>query len=158
MKFIITSFVVLLAVGVSYGQDDLGDWYFTLGNAPPKINEENLLIISVDLPDGWGLYSSDFTAGTIGPTPTVFDFGTSSGLQTIDPVRSTKPLTVEDEGLGLRFTYFVSKAEFRQCFRLIKPNARIKGIIKGHLFQIETGKTKSFEKSVDLAINTTTTN
>jgi len=158
MKFIITSSVVFLAVVMSYGQDNLGDWYFTLGNASPKINEENQLIISIDLPDGWGLYSSDFTAGSIGPAPTIFDFGPSSGLQTVDPVRSIKPLTIEDEGLGLRFTYFISKAEFRQCFRLVKPNARIKGIIKGHLFQAETGKTISFEKSIDLEINTITTN
>ncbi len=149
-------FFALLAVSQCYGQDNLGDWYFTLANGEPKIREENQLIISVDLPQGWGLYSSDFTAASIGPLPTVFDFDSSTGIQIVEPVKAIKSLTIEDDSFGLRYTYFISKAEFRQCIRLTTTAAHIKGVIRGHLFEITTGKTISFEKPIDLNFPVTT--
>ncbi|NBP69272.1 MAG: hypothetical protein EBR30_10200 [Cytophagia bacterium] len=128
-------------------------WHFTLSNADVKLHEDNQLIIAVDLPEGWGLYASDFQAETFGPTPTIISFDNSKDYVVIDNVRDINPVRAEEPSFDLQYAYFTTAAEFRQSIRLMKSRTNIKGVISGKLFNLNNGKTIPFEKTFDFTID-----
>jgi len=158
MKVVATLLLILPNLSTLYAQVDSVRWYFTLSNGLPRLKEDNQLIISADLPDGWGLYSSDFQSGTIGPIPTTFHFEKPVEFSTLDALHPVNPIRVDEPSFDLTYYYFVRTAEFRQCIQFISPLTKIKGAIKGQLFHLETGKTVDFKRPFDLTVNIDTKN
>jgi len=148
--YYIISFFSLLT-SHTYGQAEVdASWYFTLSNPDLLKGEENSLIISVDLPEDWGIYSSDFVSASFGPEPTRFSFEVNDSVKLMDRVRAINATALEDPALDLHYTYFIGKAEFRQCIVVKSSHASIQGFIKGKYFHRTSGKTIDFEKPFDL--------
>ena len=144
-------FIVCLFMVTTYGQTEVGaSWYFTLSNPDLSKGEENNLIISVDLPEDWGIYSSDFVSASFGPEPTRFSFEVNDSVKLMDRVRAVNATALEDPALDLHYTYFIGKAEFRQCIIVKSSHASIQGFIKGKYFHRTSGRTIDFEKPFDL--------
>lgn len=158
MKFVASILFLLLFNVAALAQADSAHWHFTFANAAPRLNEDNQLIISADLPEGWGLYSTDFTQASIGPAPTVIAFESPIEYAALDALRPIKPVLIEDKTFELTYTYFVGNAEFRQCIQFIAHQTRIKGTIRGHLFHLASGKTVPFQKPFDLTVKIDSTN
>lgn len=153
MKVVVFFTLIFINHFTLFAQADSIHWHFTLSNADPKLNEDNQLIISINLPEDWGMYASNFQSGTFGPTPTLILFNEPVEYFALDAIRSINPTQAEEPSFDLKYAYFASQAEFRQCIRLIKNQTNIKGIIKGQLFHLKNGKTSPFEKAFDLTIN-----
>ena len=83
-----------------------------------------------DLPAGWILYSSDFTAD-LGPRPASFKFEESSSYAPLGPVRAAHSRHRVDKTWGTTYTYFEKAAEFHQTIRLLTVTDRIAGHIDG---------------------------
>lgn len=152
MKPLFSLFIVLSAYTHLFGQLDSARWYFTLADADPKLNVDNQLIISVDLPDGWGLYSTDFKPESLGPAPTSFQFEAVTNYLALDDLRPIRPHAGSEPAFDFHYTYFVSKAEFRQCIRLVRTKTHIKGVVKGQFFHLQSGEAQPFEKTFDYTI------
>ncbi len=156
----IVTLLALFVVNFSglLAQADSARWYFTLSNGEPRLKEDNQLIIAVDLPEEWGMYSSDFQSNTIGPTPTIFLIEKPIEYVALDAMHPIKPIQVNEPSFDLKYSYFTSNAEFRQCIQLVNNQTKIKGVIKGQFFHLRTGKTVDFEKNFNLTINIESTN
>lgn len=158
MKIVVSLLLILVDLPKTSAQVDSARWYFTFANSVPRLKEDNQLIISADLPDGWGLYSSDFQSRSIGPAPTVIQFEHPIEFTMLDRFKPINPIQIVEASFDLTYSYFTHTAEFRQCVQFIRPQTKIKGVIKGQLFHITTGKTIDFEKPFDLTVSIDITN
>ena len=137
-------------------QSPRGEWHVTLGNPAASLNEENELIISVNLPEGWGIYSTNFASSSFGPEPTVFEFNSSPNYLLQGKIRAIDPIAVDYEMLSISYAYFESKAEFRQRIHLLDYPAKLNGKISGYLINLKSGKKEPFEESFNFSFDTAT--
>lgn len=139
-------FAALLALqDVARAEEKSPHWTLELSKPSPAVGEEIEVILTAQLPRGWILYSSDFTA-EIGPQPTQFLFSASDSYGVVGPVASIKPKRKKDKTWDTELGYFEERAEFRQKIKVLKPGFAITGRIKGQLCNETDGTCSLFEE------------
>lgn len=153
---IVLLFLLLSASFEILAQSPHGEWHYALENPTASLNEENELIITVSLPDGWGIYATNFASSSFGPEPTVFEFNSSTSHSLNGKVRAVNPIAIEYEMLGISYAYFESKAEFRQRLLLRDFPAKLEGKINGYLIDLKSGKKVPFEETITFSFDLAT--
>ncbi len=146
------TFVILLLATLTtafVGDESGAKWTFT--TAPTvlpehlEVGDEFDLIFTAKLDKEWLLYSSDFK-GDVGPQPTAFYFEPDDSFETVGEVKPIAPKRKKDRVWETDVSYFTQKAEFRQRIRLLKPDYRVTGVIKGQLCSEKNGVCVPFER------------
>ena len=89
--------------------------------------------------------SSDFR-GDVGPQPTAFYFEPDHSFETVGEIKAVASKRKKDRVWETEVSYFTQKAEFRQRIRLLKPDYRVTGVIKGQLCSEKNGVCVPFER------------
>jgi hypothetical protein len=105
-------------------------WYVAVVPAQAKPGDEVEVVFTADIGSGWILYSSDFNV-EIGPRPAKFTFDANPSLSLIGPVQAIDSKRKKDATFGSEYSYFASRAEFRQKAKLIAPLTAVSGRIDG---------------------------
>lgn len=146
-------FVTLLLsaiVATAFVGDEPGaKWTFTTSPATLpnelEVGDEFDLVFTARLGKEWLLYSSDFK-GDVGPQPTAFYFEPDDSFEPVGEVKPVAPKRKKDRVWETDVSYFTQKAEFRQRIRLLKPDYRVSGVIKGQLCSEKNGVCVPFER------------
>lgn len=127
-------------------------WSVKLSEPSVAVGQEVDVIFYVDIQDDWYLYSSDFDPD-LGPMVTEIDFAVSDAYELVGGIRPIGAKEKYDELWEGNYTYFTSKAEFRQT---IKPVSAALNAINGeYAYQVctdVTGQCIPFNDEFSLAI------
>lgn len=88
------------------------------------------LVFTADIGFGWALYSNDFTSD-IGPLPTEFNFVPNETYKLVGTVVPQNPSRKKDRTWDVEYTYFNSKAVFKQKIQVLKKDFAVSGTVKG---------------------------
>jgi thiol:disulfide interchange protein DsbD len=140
----------LLTLLTAFKADEPGaKWTFTVTPTVPdtilEAGDELDLVFTARLDKEWLLYSSDFR-GDVGPQPTAFYFEPDHSFETVGEIKAVASKRKKDRVWETEVSYFTQKAEFRQRIRLLKPDYRVTGVIKGQLCSEKNGVCVPFER------------
>jgi thiol:disulfide interchange protein DsbD len=127
-------------------QADTVRWTVHVVPEHPKPGDALEIVFTADIPSGWILYSSDFSAD-IGPRPARFSFDATPGVDLVEGVRAIKSLRRKDKTWNTAYRYFEGRAEFRQRAKLTAPVQAIAGRIDGQTCFEESGLCKLFHET-----------
>jgi thiol:disulfide interchange protein DsbD len=153
MKFFVRSTLVSLCAVAAAAFALAGDrpvvWQVALVPAAPAVGTEAEVVISARIAPAWIVYASDFKAD-VGPQPTQFSFVPSESFRLVGELTSVNPKHKRDKTWDTEFTYFETRAEFRQKITVVKSGLAIAGRIKGQLCNEHDGTCTLFEESFKL--------
>lgn len=125
-------------------------WRVEPSNAQPGDVAE--LVFSAAIPEGFILYSSDFSS-ELGPRPAKFTFESSDVIELKGPIKAVQSQRRKDKTFGTEYSYFATRAEFRQKIRVLKSGASIAGRIDGQTCQERDGLCLLFKEPFSIRLN-----
>ncbi len=121
-------------------------WHVAVVPAQAKPGDEVEVVFTAEIGAGWILYSSDFNV-EIGPRPAKFTFDASPSLSLVGAVRAIDSKRKNDQTFGSEYSYFSTRAEFRQKARLIAPLTAVSGRIDAQTCFEESGLCELFRET-----------
>jgi thiol:disulfide interchange protein DsbD len=153
MKILVRLTLVLLCVlpiaSFALAADRPVVWQVALVPATPAVGTEAELVITARIAPEWVVYSSEFKAD-FGPQPTQFSFGSSDSFRLVGELTPVNPKHKRDKTWDTEFTYFETRAEFRQKIVVLKEAVAVGGRIKGQLCNERDGTCTLFEEGFKL--------
>ncbi len=127
-------------------------WSYSINPAKATIGQEVELVLTVEIEEGWYLYSSDFDPN-LGPIVTAVNFKKNDSFEAIGSLKAIKPKRKFDDIWGGEVSYFIEKAEFRQKIKVLKEKPSIEGTIEYQTCTIKDGACVGGE--YDFSVNLT---
>ena len=118
---------------------------------PANAGDAAEIVFTADIPAGWILYSSDFTA-ELGPRPAKFSFDANDQVALIGAIEAVKPLRRTDKTFGTEYSYFEKHAQFRQKVKVGAAGTGISGHIAGQTCQEKDGLCSLYRQSFSLSL------
>jgi len=146
--------LALISGAVGWAADAGGQtlrWHVEVVPAQAKPGDEIELVFTADIGAGWILYSSDFNV-EIGPRPAKFTFDANPSLSLVGPIQAIHAQRKTDHNFGTEYSYFASRAEFRQKARVTAPLESITGRIDGQTCFEESGLCELFREKFSASL------
>jgi hypothetical protein len=126
-------------------------WHVAVVPAQAKPGDEVEVVFTADIGSGWILYSSDFEV-EIGPRPAKFTFDASPALSLVGPVTAIGSKWKKDASLGTEYSYFATRAEFRQKAKVLAPVQSVSGRIDAQTCFEASGVCELFREKFSAAL------
>lgn len=127
-------------------------WQWRLEPTAVKPGDDAEIVFSAAIPDGFILYSSDFSA-ELGPRPARFSFDARDGIEIKGPISAVASKRKKDTVFGSEYRYFANRAEFRQKVRVLKNDTTLTGRIDGQTCQEKDGVCLLFKEPFSIRLN-----
>lgn len=133
--------------------DETGlQWQWRVEPKAVKAGDEVEIVFSATIPEGLILYSSDFAA-ELGPRPAKFVFEANDAVELQGSISAVQSQRRKDKVFGTEYTYFASRAEFRQKVRVMKTGVNVTGRIDGQTCQEKDGVCALFKEPFSVRLN-----
>lgn len=153
LRTLLLAGALALATLPSAYADETGlQWQWRVAPNTVKAGDEAEIVFSAAIPEGLILYSSDFAA-ELGPRPAKFVFEANDSVELQGPITAVQSQRRKDKVFGTEYTYFASRAEFRQKVRVLKTGANVTGRIDGQTCQEKDGVCALFKESFAVRLN-----
>jgi len=126
------------------------EWKNEVSDKEIKTGDNIELIFFADIDQDWYLYSSDFDP-EVGPMVTTFNFNPNLSYELIGEIKPIGAKSKYDSIFEGEYTYFKSKAEFRQSIRVLRTNLQIEGNYEYQVCSDIDGKCIPFDEDFRFA-------
>ncbi|MBL8266110.1 protein-disulfide reductase DsbD domain-containing protein [Steroidobacter sp.] len=127
-------------------------WQWRVEPSAVKPGEDAEIIFSAAIPEGFILYSSDFSA-ELGPRPAKFSYEARDDIEIKGPIAAVESKRKKDKVFGSEYSYFANRAEFRQKVRVLKSDTTLTGRIDGQTCQEKDGVCLLFKEPFSIRLN-----
>jgi len=123
-------------------------WSYDVSANEVKVGDEVDLIFNVAIDRKWYLYSSDFDP-ECGPIVTTFEFVNDASYEVIGKIRPIGAKKKIDDIFECEYTYFRTKAAFRQTIKVLSTNLNVQGTYEYQVCTDVDGKCITFDDEFD---------
>ena len=146
----------LVTAFIAKSAEDELKWRYTV---LAEGNKDAALVFTAEIPEGWILYSTDFSAA-LGPRAATFKFEANEGVELIGGIEAIRSSRKTDRTFGTEYSYFAERAEFRQRVRLTKTvqndtdgeKQYLRGTINGQTCQEKDGLCALFKQPFQIEL------